>query len=137
MKCLPSLRAGLATCVPFLLALVVAPSVSQAQTGSLVGPPQAGSCVPRKHEGGCGSLWDALKYETRIEMAGVEPGITWYDGRGWGTLPAGTMIQFPIPARELEVTRLPLYTFGGAPGSVGSASAPNYNACPVALPRCP
>ncbi len=104
---------------------------------TLEGPPQAGSCVPRKHEGGCGSLWDALKYEKRIEMAGVEPGITWYDGRGWGTLPAGTMIQFPVPARELEVTRLPLYTFGGAPGAVGSAAAPNYNACPVALPRCP
>ncbi len=37
MKCLPSLRAGMATSVPFLLALVFAPSVSQAQTGSLVG----------------------------------------------------------------------------------------------------
>ncbi len=100
------------------------------------GPPQANSCVPKKHEGGCGSLWDALKYEKRIEMAGVEPGMAWYDARGWGTLVPGSLTQFPVPARELEVSRLSVYTYGGAPGSVGSSPAPNYNACPVALPRC-
>lgn len=100
------------------------------------GPAQATSCVPRKHNGQCGSLWDALKYEKRIEMTGVEPGVSWYDARGWGTLIAGTMTQMPIPARERETTRSTSYTFGGAPGSAGSAAAPNYNSCPVALPRC-
>lgn len=100
------------------------------------GPPDAGSCVPQKHEGGCGSLWDALKYEKRIQLVGVEPGITWYDGRGWGTLVEGTMTQFPVPAREREVTGAPINTYGGASGSVGSAPLPNYNACPVTLPRC-
>lgn len=99
------------------------------------GPPNTGACVPRKHDGRCGSLWDALKYEKRIEMTGVEPGVAWYDARGWGTLIAGTMTQLPIPAREREVTQEPVYTFGGGTGP-GNAAAPNYNACPVALPRC-
>jgi hypothetical protein len=100
------------------------------------GPAQAGSCVPRKFDGQCGSLWDALKYEKRIEMTGVEPAVSWYDGRGWGTLIEGSMTQIPIPARERETTQQPSYTFGGAPGSPGSAAAPNHNACPVTLPRC-
>ncbi len=124
-----------AEAVPLINARRVANGMLPAVT--IEGPPQANSCVPKKHGGGCGSLWDALKYEKRIEMAGVEPGIAWYDGRGWGTLVAGTLTQFPVPARELEVSRLPVYTYGGAPGSVGSAPSPDYNACPVALPRCP
>ncbi|MGE0443564.1 MAG: hypothetical protein AB7L66_18805 [Gemmatimonadales bacterium] len=100
------------------------------------GPPLANNCVPKRLDGTCGSLWDALKYEKRIEMAGVEPGVTWYDARGWGTLVEGTLTQFPIPARELETSQLPGYTFGGAPGTVGSAAAPDYDKCPVTLPRC-
>lgn len=100
------------------------------------GPPQANSCVPKKFNGQCGSLWDALKYEKRIEMTGVEPAVSWYDARGWGTIVEGSMIQLPIPAREREVQRATVYTFGGAPGQAGSAAAPNHDACPVALPRC-
>lgn len=100
------------------------------------GPANVNSCVPKKHNGQCGSLWDALKYEKRIEMTGVEPAVSWYDGRGWGTLVEGSMIQIPIPAREREVQQAPIYTFGGAPGQPGSAAAPNHNSCPVALPRC-
>ncbi len=100
------------------------------------GPANVNSCVPQKQNGDCGSLWDALKYEKRIEMTGVEPGVSWYDARGWGTLVEGTMTQLPIPARERETTRAATYTFGGAPGNPGSAAAPNHNACPVSLPRC-
>jgi len=92
--------------------------------------------VPRKHSGQCGSLWDALKYEKRVEMTGVEPAVSWYDARGWGTLIEGSMTQMPVPAREREVQLAPVYTFGGAPGQAGSAAAPNYHACPVVLPRC-
>lgn len=100
------------------------------------GPADVNSCVPKKFNGQCGSLWDALKYEKRIEMTGVEPAVSWYDARGWGTIVEGSMIQLPIPAREREVQQAAVYTFGGAPGQAGSAAAPNHNACPVALPRC-
>jgi hypothetical protein len=85
--------------------------------------------------GGCGSLWDALVYEKNLEMAGVEGALLWWDARGWGTLQEGTPMHFPVPGEELENLGLPNYTFGGIAG--GGAPAPQYNRCPVALPRCP
>jgi hypothetical protein len=102
---------------------------------TIEGPPLGPGCIPRKLNGQCGSLWDALRYEKRIEMTGVEPAVAWYDARGWQTLIEASLTQLPIPARELEVTRAPLYTFGGQnPG--GSAPPPTPEACPVPLPRC-
>jgi hypothetical protein len=99
------------------------------------GPPLSGSCVPRKvTSNACGSLWDALRWEKRIEGLGVDPNVAFFDARGWGTLVIGTPVHMPIPAREIETLALPPYTFGG--GGVGSASAPNYDGCPVSLPRC-
>jgi hypothetical protein len=82
------------------------------------GPPNNASCVPRKDDGTCGDLWDALMYEKRLEMFGVEPIIAYTDQRGWGKLVPGTMIHFPITGRELQTLGLPVYTFGGSgPGS--------------------
>lgn len=104
------------------------------------GPPDELGCVPRKSmpgpgQGSCGSLWDALRYEKRIEMAGVDPSVAYFDARGWQTLMENTYVQFPVPGRELEVIERPLYTYGG--GQAGSAPAPDPERCPVALPRCP
>ena len=99
------------------------------------GPPDDGACVPRKTTGGCGSLWDALRYEKRIEMAGVDPTVAYFDARGWQTLVENTYVQFPVPGRELETLLLPLYTYGG--GQAGSAPPPDPERCPVPLPRCP
>ena len=99
------------------------------------GPPAGSNCVPRKVTStACGSLWDALKWEKRIEGLGVDPNVAFFDARGWGTLVAGTPVHMPIPAREIETLALPSYTFGGS--GVGSAPAPAYDACPAALPRC-
>jgi len=100
------------------------------------GPPNEAGCVPRKLNGQCGSLWDALRYEKRIEGLGVSGVIAFMDARGWQTLPANTLIHLPVPGRELAVLRLPLYTFGG-PGGQGSAPAPDPERCPVQLGRCP
>jgi hypothetical protein len=86
------------------------------------GVPEARSCVPRTQLGACGSLFDALRYEKRIETAGVEGSVAYWDARGWGTLLIGTPVHFPVPWRELELIGAPLYTFGGAgPGSVTAA----------------
>lgn len=98
------------------------------------GPPIEPGCVPRKLNGDCGSLWDALRYEKRIEGLGVSGVIAYFDARGWQTLRENTMIHLPVPGRELAVLQLPLYTFGG--GGVGSAPAPAPETCPVALNRC-
>jgi hypothetical protein len=99
------------------------------------GPPDEQGCVPRKEDGSCGSLWDALRYEKRIEMAGVDPTVAYFDARGWQSLKENTFVHLPIPGRELATLQLPLYTFGG--GLAGSAPAPDPERCPVALPRCP
>ena len=104
------------------------------------GPPDVPGCVPRKYmpgptQGACGSLWDALRYEKRIEMAGVDPTVAYFDARGWQTLTENTFVHLPVPGRELEVLQRPLYTYGG--GLAWSAPAPDPERCPVALPRCP
>lgn len=99
------------------------------------GPPQSPSCVPRKvHSTSCGSLWDALRWEKRIEGLGVDPNVAFFDARGWGTLVEGTPVHMPIPAREIETLALPSYTFGG--GGVGSSAPPNHDGCPLPLARC-
>ncbi|HEY9514847.1 MAG TPA: RagB/SusD family nutrient uptake outer membrane protein [Gemmatimonadaceae bacterium] len=99
------------------------------------GPPDEQGCVPRKANGACGSLWDALRYEKRIEGLGVSGVVAFFDARGWQTLPANSFVQLPVPGRELGTLRLPLYTFGG-PGGESSAPEPDDEACPVALARC-
>lgn len=86
------------------------------------GVPEARSCVPRTQLGACGSLFDALRYEKRIETAGVEGSVAYWDARGWGTLLINTPVHFPVPWRDLELIGVPLYTFGGGgPGSVTAA----------------
>jgi hypothetical protein len=99
-------------------------------------PGTAPNCAPRKIDGSCGSLWDALMYEKRIETMGLEGGTAFYDGRGWQFLVQGTPIHFPMPRRDAELLAVNIYTFGGS-GGVDSAPAPNWEKCPVALPRCP
>lgn len=100
------------------------------------GPPDVPGCVPRKLNGQCGSLWDALRYEKGIEGLGVSGVTAYFDARGWQAMPANSVLQFPVPGRELAVLQRPLYTFGG-PGGESSAAAPDPERCPVTLPRCP
>ena len=99
------------------------------------GPPDEPGCVPRKLDGRCGSLWDALRYEKRIEGFAVSGVVAFFDARGWQMLPQHSILQLPVPGRELATLREPSYTFGG-PGGESSAPAPDPERCPVALPRC-
>jgi len=99
-------------------------------------PGTAPNCTPRKQNGACGSLWDALRYEKRIETLGLEGGPAYYDARGWNFLVENTPIHFPIPRRDAELLGLQIYTFGGA-GGTGGAPVPNWEVCPVTLPNCP
>jgi hypothetical protein len=85
---------------------------------TVAGVPDAPGCVPKKDDGTCGSLWDALVYEKRIETAGGDQ-IAFYDARGFGKLLPGTFLHLPIPGRELAVYKMPMYSFGG--GGDGSA----------------
>ena len=100
------------------------------------GPPDQAGCVPRKLSGNCGSLWDALRYEKRIEGLGNNGVVAFFDARGWQTLPTNSFVHLPVPGRELAVLQRPLYSYGG-PGGQGSAPAPDAERCPVSLNRCP
>ncbi|HET9453480.1 MAG TPA: hypothetical protein VFO66_04260 [Gemmatimonadaceae bacterium] len=102
------------------------------------GPPVAAGCVPRQRDGDCGTLWDALRYEKNIEGLGVSGVIAFFDARGWQTLPENTILQLPVPGRELAILRRDLYTYGG-PGGTFSAPAPDHERCPSGYTslRCP
>jgi hypothetical protein len=91
------------------------------------GVPQSTGCVPRRYDGSCGSLFDALQYEKRIETYGT--GIAFFDARRWGCLLEGTLTQLPPPGRQLDLQGRVIYTFGGRPGEVGSAAKPTN--CPL------
>ena len=85
------------------------------------GIPSGRDCVPRKDDGTCGTFFDALQYEKRIELyPGSEADIFWYDARGWGKMLTGTPWHLPVSGRELIQLGIPYYTFGGA-GSPSTA----------------
>lgn len=86
------------------------------------GPAPGGDrCVPQMADGSCGDLWEALKYEKRIELFSYAMGMEYFDDRGWGDLVRHTWLQLPIPGNELLLLLMDIYTFGG-PG--GSSAAP-------------
>ncbi len=62
------------------------------------------------------TLWSALKYERRMDLLGTFSGLQLWDGRGYGILTSGTPIHFPVPALDLEVLQLELYSHGGGKG---------------------
>ncbi|WP_420125125.1 hypothetical protein [Longimicrobium sp.] len=84
------------------------------------------SCVPRLPGGQCGGLFEMLKWEKRMENYHHNFGAWYFDSRGWGDLYRGTFLHFPVPARELQVLGLPLYTFGG-PGGYSNGTSPGSN----------
>jgi hypothetical protein len=105
---------------------------------SLVGLPDTGtavpggvSCVPRVpiaptyRVTGCGKVWDALKWEYRMETMYAGYGMWYFAGRGWGDLPQGTALQWPVPWQEMDTRRQAFYPMGG-PGLPGGAPAGNY-----------
>lgn len=67
----------------------------------------------------------ALLYEWNIEVGPTGLlATTLYNDRRFGRLIPGSLTMWPVPARELGVLLQEYYSFGGSPGSVGSA--PKY-----------
>jgi hypothetical protein len=89
------------------------------------GVPVAADCVPKLPDGSCGDLMEALKWEKRLENWMTVYGGWYFDSRGWGDLAEGTPLHYPVPAGELQVRQLPLYTFGGVGGD-GAAPVGSY-----------
>jgi len=70
-------------------------------------------------------MWDALKWEYRMETAFTGYGMWYFAARGWGDLPEGTAIHWPVPYQELQVRLAPIYGRGGV-GSASGAGPGNY-----------
>jgi hypothetical protein len=93
------------------------------------------SCVPRVPDAAavagaykaskCGNLWDALKWEYRLETMYTGYGMWYFAGRGWGDLPQGTALYWPVPYQEMDTRRQAFYSAGGV-GGTGSAPNGNY-----------
>jgi hypothetical protein len=93
------------------------------------------SCVPRVPNAAapagaykaskCGNLWDALKWEYRLETMYTGYGMWYFAGRGWGDLPQGTALYWPVPYQEMDTRRKPFYSAGGV-GGTGSSPNGNY-----------
>jgi hypothetical protein len=81
------------------------------------------TCTPKLPNGTCGDLFEMLKWEKRMENYHYNYGAWFFDSRGWGDLYKGTPLHFPVPARELQVLGIPLYTFGG-PGGYADGTSP-------------
>ncbi|MFB0516640.1 MAG: hypothetical protein ACETWG_08550, partial [Candidatus Neomarinimicrobiota bacterium] len=69
-------------------------------------------------------FFEWLKYEKGIETFARQVGLFYFDRRGWGDLVTGTPLHFPVPAKELEVGQLPLYTHGGTTGDYAPKRIP-------------
>lgn len=88
------------------------------------------SCVPRvpnntATSSSCGNLFEAIKWEMRLETAFLWWANWYFHGRGWGDLPTGTAIHYPVPYQELDARRLPIYSLGGV-GGIQSSGPSNY-----------
>ena len=90
----------------------------------------ATDCVPRVPFGAgstatlsCGTLWEALKYEKRIETAYTNFATWFLEGRGWGDLPNGTPLYWVTPYQDLQARKVPTSKLYGAGPSSNPSNA--------------
>jgi hypothetical protein len=94
--------------------------------------PGGSACVPRVPKNGaagrqCGNLFEALKWEKRLETL-FTGYVQWYvDNRGWGDQAEGTAISWPVPYQELDARYPGNTNFYYLGGSVGNGGAPKGN----------
>ena len=98
------------------------PAIPTTITDTLALVPGGTACVPRVpaapifRSSKCGNVWDAMKYEYRVETAYCGYGMWFFAGRGWGDIPQGTALNWPVPWEELFVRSMPIYGTGGLGG---------------------
>jgi len=62
---------------------------------------------------------EAIFYERDIELIGAGYGLGYFDMRRRDMLQKGSLLNWPLPAEELQVLQLPTYTFGGEANADG------------------
>lgn len=81
-----------------------------------------GHCVPRQESGACGALLTAIRYERMLELIATDLVRGYADSRGWGILPDGTILSWPVPGNALDMYDMEPYTYGG----VGQPNTATY-----------
>jgi len=100
-------------------------------TDTIARVPGGTGCVPRiptpptYQTSVCANVWEALKWEMRMETALTGYGEWFFHGRGWNDLPEGTPFHWPVPYQEMDARVLPFYNMGGV-GAVGGAAKGTY-----------
>ena len=79
--------------------------------------PGGSACVPRVPQPpdytstACGTVFEAMKWEKRVETSFTGYAQWFLDARGWGDLVEGTVLEWPVPWEELFArTNLTVYT---------------------------
>jgi hypothetical protein len=78
----------------------------------------------------CGNMFEALKWEKRIETAYTHYAPWYFDGRRWGDLPENAPLWAPVPSQDWLARGKPanlIYHTGSAPGSAPGSAAPRGN----------
>jgi len=109
------------------------PAITGATSATSIVPGGA-NCVPKVPSFDasvvkCGTIFEAMKYEWRNELAFNYLGAWFFAGRGWEDLVVNTPLYYPVPTNELEarygsLPAVPYYNIGG--GGVGSAPLGTY-----------
>ena len=89
--------------------------------------PGGGSCVPRVPDPAtgytsskCGTLFEALKWEKRMELAFMQYGAWFFDSRGWGDLALNTPLEWPVPYQEMQTRAETIYNSQRAAATIGT-----------------
>jgi hypothetical protein len=100
------------------------PALTGAVTSATQPVPGGASCVPQVPTGtgtvACGNIFEAMKYEKRIENTYAGFGRFWIDSRGWGDLVENTALEFPVPYQEMQARQKPYYLLGSGFGSAAA-----------------
>jgi len=86
------------------------------------------NCIPKIPNAAgvvsCGDLWEALKYEKRIETAYTHYAPWFLDARRWDDLPKDTPLFWPVPYQDLQARgRSVAQLYGTGPGSGNAANS--------------
>src|SRR5439155_21062757 len=78
----------------------------------------------------CGNIFEAMKWEKRVETAYTHFMAWFLDSRGWGDLPEGTPTDWPVPYDELQArgrAASAIYSTGGfGSGNIHTAAKGTY-----------
>lgn len=83
------------------------PALSGAITSATQQIPGGSACVPRVPQApsytttACATIFEAMKWEKRLETAFTGYAQWWMDSRGWGDLVEGTALEWAVPWQEL------------------------------------